>query len=175
MKSNLFPRPWLLMFLVSYLEGQLWTFMLLFKKLYSFNSYVYVWFISSSTLDVVLSYHCITLWCLTSGCPSVILWKKIPPSPCELSWHLCWKINWSLFIYLFRLLHLSVCLSYDLDITCFYIHCLNLILPPYFYYIIYSLHCCYLLMWISCTAQAPWRYDSIIFSFFLLLVVSRVT
>lgn len=42
------------------------------------------------------------------------------------------KLTESLFIYLFRLLHLSVCLSYDLDITCFYIHCLNLILPSLF-------------------------------------------
>lgn len=54
-----------------------------------------------------------------------------------------------------------------ISISACFIYYLNSISPLYFYYIIYSLHCCYLFMCISCTGRAPWGYDSIIFCFLL--------
>lgn len=81
------------MFLASYLEGQLWTFRLLFKELYSCDSYVYSWFISSEILYEVLSHHCATLFHANIRVPQQHTVKKTAPSPCELAWYFCWKIS----------------------------------------------------------------------------------
>lgn len=147
MKSSLFSPLWLFMFLASCLEGRLWTVRLLFKELYSCDSYVYSWFISSEILYEVLSHHCATLFHANIRCPSGTLWKTSPFS-LWISLDFCWKINWE-FLYLFGLLHLSVSLLWSR-----YLHALYTILIQFSLCIFITLFIHYIAVICSCAFSA---------------------
>lgn len=157
MKPSLFSLLWLFMFLASYLEGQLWTFRLLFKELYSCDSYVYSWFISSEILYEVLSHHCATLFHANIRVPQRHTVKNCPFS---LWISLVFLLKDQLRVYLFMWTLAFICVSPMISISACFIYTILIQFPLCIFITLY-IH--YIAVICSCAFPAlPELLDSMI-------------